>query len=126
MRTEIQILMIGIGGALGAISRFGIAELSKRFLPESLPFGTLIANLVGCFLIGLIMGSGHSERSEPIRLGFGIGFLGALTTFSTFGAETIGHVNEGNLLIAFGNVFVNVLLGLTFVFLGILAGKKMA
>ena len=48
MRTEIQILMIGIGGALGAISRFGIAEISKRFLPESLPFGTLFANLIGC------------------------------------------------------------------------------
>ncbi len=125
MRTEIQILMIGIGGALGAISRFGIAEISKRFLPESLPFGTLFANLIGCFLIGLIIGSGHSEKSESIRLGFGIGFLGALTTFSTFGAETIGHVTEGNLLVAFGNVTINVLLGLVFVFLGIIAGRKM-
>ncbi|MDA7928389.1 CrcB family protein, partial [Mariniblastus sp.] len=66
------------------------------------------------------------EKSEPIRLGFGIGFLGALTTFSTFGAETIGHVNEGNLIVAFGNVAINVLLGLIFVFLGILAGRKMA
>ena len=126
MRTEIQILLVGIGGALGAISRYGIAELSKRILPASIPLGTLIANLIGCFLIGMIMGSGHSEKSEPIRLGFGIGFLGALTTFSTFGAETIGHVNEGNLGVAFGNVAINVLLGLIFVFLGILAGRRMA
>jgi len=49
-----------------------------------------------------------------------------LTTFSTFGAETFGHISEGNLLIAFGNVTINVILGLIFVFLGILAGRKMS
>lgn len=126
MRTEIELLLIGLGGAIGAISRFGIAELSKKLFSSSFPIGTLIANLAGCFLIGLILGSGHASKSDPIRLGIGIGFLGALTTFSTFGAETINHFNEGEWLVAFGNVILNVVLGLTLVFLGMLAGKRLA
>jgi CrcB protein len=126
MRTEFELLLIGLGGALGAISRFGIGELSKKVFAGPFPIGTLIANLAGCFLIGVMMGSGHAEKSDPIRLGFGVGFLGALTTFSTFGAETINQFNEGNWAIAFSNVVVNVFLGLTFVFLGLMAGKKLA
>lgn len=126
MRTDLELLMVGVGGALGAISRFGIAELSKKLFASSFPIGTLVANLAGCFLIGLIIGSGHASKSDPIRLGFGIGFLGALTTFSTFGAETLKHFNEGEWLVAFGNVLVNVVFGLTLVFLGMLAGRRLA
>ena len=124
MRTEFQLLLIGIGGALGAISRYGIGELSKRLFSSSFPLGTLFANLAGCFLIGVIVGSGHAAKSDPIRLGFGIGFLGALTTFSTFGIETVTQLNEGDWLSAFSNVLLNVVLGLLFVFLGMLAGKR--
>ena len=126
MRTEFQLLLIGLGGALGAISRFGISELSRKYFSGSFPLGTLLANLAGCFLIGMILGSGHADRSDPIRLGFGVGFLGALTTFSTFGAETINNFNDGNWAVALANVIANVVLGLTFVFLGILAGKRLA
>ena len=126
MRTEFELLLIGLGGALGAISRFGIGELSKKAFSGSFPVGTLIANLTGCFLIGVLMGSGHAKKSDPIRLGFGVGFLGALTTFSTFGAETMNHFHEGNWPIAFTNVFANVVLGLVFVFLGMLAGREIA
>ena len=126
MRTEIEILLIGLGGALGAISRFAIGELSKKYFSGTFPLGTLVANLAGCFLIGVILGSGHAKKSDPIRLGIGVGFLGALTTFSTFGAETINHFNEGDWPIAFSNVLANVVLGLVFVFLGMLVGKRFA
>jgi len=126
MRTEIEILLVGLGGAFGAITRYGISSLSNKFFAQSFPLGTLIANLAGCFLIGMILGSGHSEKSHPIRLGVGVGFLGALTTFSTFGAETMTHANEGNWSIALGNIFANVILGLTFVFLGMMAGRKLS
>jgi CrcB protein len=126
MRTEIELLLIGLGGALGAITRFGIAEFSRRHFVGTFPVGTLIANLAGCFLVGVIMGSGHAKKSDPIRLGIGVGFLGALTTFSTFGAETINHFNDGDWPIAFSNVFANVVLGLVFVFLGMLVGRRMA
>ena len=124
MRTEIELLLIGLGGALGAISRFVIGELSKKYFAGSFPIGTLIANLAGCFLIGVILGGGHAGRSDPIRLGICVGFLGALTTFSTFGAETVNHFNEGDWPTAFLNVVANVVPGLVFVFLGMLAGKR--
>jgi CrcB protein len=126
MRTEIELLLIGLGGALGAMSRYSITALSNKVFAHTFPLGTLIANLLGCFLLGMILGSGHAEKSHPIRLGVGVGFLGALTTFSTFGAETMSHANEGNWTIAFGNVLANVVLGLLFVFLGMMAGKKLA
>ena len=124
MRTVIELLFVGFGGAVGAISRFGIGELSKKTFPGSFAFGTLIANLAGCFLIGVVLGGGHAGKSEPVRLGFCVGFLGALTTFSTFGAETINHFNEGDWPTAFSNVVANVVLGLVFVFLGMLVGKR--
>jgi len=125
MRTEIEMLLIGLGGAIGAISRFGIAEIAKRTFSGAFPVGTLIANLAGCFLIGVLLGSGQADKSDPLRLGVGVGFLGALTTFSTFGAETINQVNEGNWGIVIGNISANLILGLTCVVLGMMAGKKL-
>ena len=104
MRTAIELMLIGAGGAIGAMSRFGIAEFSRRMFSNSFPIGTLLANLAGCFLIGVLLGSGQADKSEPLRLGVGVGFLGALTTFSTFGAETIQKVNDGNWGVAFGNL----------------------
>lgn len=125
MRTEIELLLIGIGGAVGAMSRFGIAELSKKLFSSPFPVGTLVANLAGCFLIGVLVGSGQAEKSDPLRLGVGIGFLGSLTTFSTFGAETMKHINDSNWAVAAGNITANLLLGLLLVALGIVAGKKL-
>ena len=125
MRTEIEFLLIGIGGAFGAISRFGIAEMAKRFSTGPFPLGTLIANLAGCFLIGILLGSGQAEKSEPLRLGVGVGFLGALTTFSTFGAETVKNAQEGNWAVVAGNVSTNLVLGLICVALGMVIAKKL-
>lgn len=127
MRTDIQILLIGLGGALGAISRFGIAQLARRLFSESgpwFPLGTLVANLLGCFLIGVLIGSGHADKSDPIRVGVGIGFLGALTTFSTFSAETISQFHHGSVWMAIANILANVVLGILCVGIGIVAGKK--
>lgn len=126
MRTEIELLLIGIGGAIGAISRYGISKLAHKFTVTSFPLATLIANLAGCFFIGVLLGSGQAEKNDPIRLGFGVGFLGALTTFSTFGGETMNQLSDGNWPVALANVLLNVVLGLLLVFLGMLAGRKLA
>jgi len=91
----------------------------------SFPLGTLIANLLGCFLIGILIGSGKTETNNSLKLSFGVGFLGALTTFSTFGAETIGHAQSGNLGIAGANVAVNVVVGLLAVVIGMAVGQKL-
>lgn len=125
MRTEIELLLIGFGGAIGAISRFGIAEMAKRFVTGPFPLGTLLANLAGCFLIGILLGSGQAEESEPLRLGVGVGFLGALTTFSTFGAETVRNAQQGNWGVAAGNVTANLVLGLLCVAVGMVIAKKL-
>ena len=84
-----------------------------------------MANVTGCFLIGCLLGSGRADANEASRLGIGIGFIGALTTFSTFGAETIQHANEGQWLLAISNVFANLVLGFAAVLVGIAAGKKL-
>ena len=125
MRIGFEFLLIGLGGAVGAAVRYSINEIAIRFTSGAFPVGTLVANLAGCFMIGMLLGSGLGEKSEALRLGFGVGFLGALTTFSTFGADTITRIDEGQWGIALLNVAANVLLGLTCVVLGMVAGKKL-
>ena len=125
MRTAIELMLIGAGGAIGAMSRFGIAEFSRRMFSNSFPIGTLLANLAGCFLIGVLLGSGQADKSEPLRLGVGVGFLGALTTFSTFGAETVRNAQQGNWGVAAGNVTANLVLGLLCVAVGMVIAKKL-
>jgi CrcB protein len=124
MRTELEFLLIGLGGALGAMTRYAINVAAIRWTPAEFPFGTLIANLTGCFLIGLLIGSGHAEKSDPLRLGLGVGFLGALTTFSTFGAETMGRFTEGHWPIAITNILANLILGLACVAVGFSMAKR--
>lgn len=125
MRMGFEFLLVGFGGALGAMSRYAINLVAARFTTGEFPVGTLAANLAGCFLIGMLIGSGHAEKSDHLRLGFGVGFLGALTTFSTFGAETMSRLNEGQWPLALINITANVVLGLICVVVGIVVGKRM-
>lgn len=117
-------LLVGIGGFAGAICRFGIAHSSRLLWATSFPLGTLIANLAGCFLIGMLIGSGKSDTNHHLRLSFGVGFLGALTTFSTFGAETMHHAQNGAPWLAGLNVAVNLIGGLLAVLAGIALGQR--
>lgn len=118
-------LLVGAGGFAGAICRFGIAHSSRFLGATSFPLGTLIANVAGCFLIGILIGSGKADTHQNLRLSFGVGFLGALTTFSTFGAETIQHAQSGAPWIAGLNVAVNLIGGLLAVVAGIALGQRL-
>ena len=118
--------LIGAGGFVGAICRYGIAAASRQLWDSAFPLGTLIANILGCFLIGLLIGSGQNEASRNTKLLFGVGFLGALTTFSTFGAETVGSFGEQKQAIAISNVLLNVGVGLAAVVAGMWLGKKIS
>lgn len=125
MKTVLfECFLIGAGGFAGAICRYGLGAFSKAIWDTSFPVGTLIANVTGCFLIGMLIGSGHDEASRNFKLLFGVGFLGALTTFSTFGAETISHASEQNYGYAAGNICLNILVGLFAVAAGLWCGKK--
>lgn len=83
-----SVLSISIGAILGALMRWRLGEYFNHFFP-TLPMGTLIANLVGSFLMGLVIffSLEHMLLSYNVRLGFATGFLGSLTTFSTFSGE---------------------------------------
>ncbi len=124
MQNVVLFLMVGLAGAVGAILRFGISQLSKSALGEAFPWGTLLVNLIGCFLLGMIMSVSEESLSPRTKSIVGAGFLGALTTFSTFGLETCLKLEEGAWLLAFSNVLANVLLGLILAGVGIWAGKS--
>ena len=123
MNVLFDCLFVGIGGTAGALCRFAIAAACQSMLKTSFPIATLIANVAGCFLIGLLIGSDHEMRSRHLRTFFGIGFLGALTTFSTFGAETVAAASGGQTATAVLNVVVNVSLGLVAVVAGMTVGR---
>ncbi|MDY0041538.1 MAG: fluoride efflux transporter CrcB [Desulforhabdus sp.] len=109
-----------IGGSLGALSRYGTALLAARLIGTRFPWGTLLVNLTGCFLIGISFALVERTNllSPSARLFFMTGFLGALTTFSTFALETVNALRGGSVLIAFMNFLVNNAAGLGLVILG--------
>ena len=116
----INIICVGCGGFLGAISRYIISiYTSKQFLFK-IPIGTLIVNVLGGFLIGLIMELTIKNNfiSPQLKLFLTTGIMGGLTTFSTFSYETIVLIKEGNILLAILNILLNLILSLLGVVLG--------
>jgi CrcB protein len=85
-----RILLIGLAGALGTLTRYGVGLWAGRTLGSSFPFGTLIVNLLGCFLIAGITYTALSTTliSPTLRLTLTTGFMGGLTTYSSFNLET--------------------------------------
>lgn len=106
-------LIIGIGGFIGAIVRYGVAFWVGERWGRSFPLGTFIINVTGSFLIGLLM-TLFTERfmvNPQWRLLLVVGFLGAYTTFSTFEYETGSLLKDGEWLIAGLNVTLSVFVG---------------
>ncbi len=106
---NITLIYIGIGGFLGAISRFLIASGVQKFFGGFFPIGTLSVNVIGSFLIGIIALYFEQIVAPEYRALFITGFLGALTTFSTFSFETTMLIQESAYLKAFTNITLNVL-----------------
>jgi len=109
-----NLLAIGAGGFIGAISRYGVAFWIGERWGRSFPLGTFIVNVSGCFLIGLLMFL-LTERLlvNPLwRSLLVIGFLGAYTTFSTFEYETGNLLGDGEFIYAAVNLTASVLVGL--------------
>lgn len=116
----INILMVMVGGSLGALCRYGFGLMAGRFIGTRFPWGTLMSNLVGCFLIGISFALVERTNllSPSARLLFMTGFLGALTTFSTYALETVIAVRGETVAVAFLNFFLNNALGLVLVLAG--------
>jgi CrcB protein len=121
-----KIVLVMLGGSIGALSRYGVSLLAAQLFGTRFPWGTLIVNLSGCFLIGLafaLADRGFSIMNPSIRLFFVTGYLGALTTFSTFGLETVNSMRAGTHLVTMANFLSNNLIGGALVFLGMLVGR---
>jgi CrcB protein len=120
-----NIIIIMLGGSLGAVSRYLISTMAARAWGANFPWGTLIVNMVGCFLIGLIFALAESVRllTPGVRLFLITGFLGALTTFSSFSLETTNAVRAGLTLQPIMNIMINNLGGFGLTFLGYWLGS---
>ena len=110
----LQVLAIGFGGFLGTLARFGLSGLVHKHFDGSFPLGTLVINVLGCLVIGMLMYfiDDRSLFGPTARLFLTIGLLGGFTTFSSFGYETVELLRDGNYRSAVINVGGNVVLGL--------------
>lgn len=116
-----KLLFVGVGGFTGAISRYVSLALAVRlFGSRAFPYGTMLVNLTGCFLLGLGLGLATSREilSPETRLLLFTGFLGSFTTYSTFGYESFILAREGSFVASALNVFFHILLGLAAVWAG--------
>jgi CrcB protein len=121
-----QLIAIALGGGCGAVVRFLISSGLYQWLGRGLPYGTLVVNIIGSFLIGLLTEALILQRlafSLEYRSAILVGFIGAFTTFSTFSLETIYLIEEGSLAKAALNIVVSVFGCLFAVWIGLLFGR---
>ena len=105
-------MFVAMGGAVGAMLRYGISSGIYSWFGRSFPYGTLVVNLIGSFAIGLlsILLVERFDVPQEWRLALVVGVLGALTTFSTFSWDTLDLMEQGLITRAFFNVLLNVVI----------------
>jgi len=118
------VFAVGIGGFLGAISRFIIASFVQKLSGASFPYGTLAVNILGSLIIGYLFLFFEQTVAPAQKAMFVTGFLGALTTFSTFSLETVLMLQNGLFLKAITNVTLNAILCIGATILGMIIFKK--
>ena len=122
------VLLVGIGGFLGAVARFKVGEWVLRYAGEGkFPLGTFAVNVIGCFTAGILAGLGEKQGlfSANTKLFLFVGVLGGFTTFSAFGLETVGLLRRGEVLLAIANIILSVVVAMLALWIGIRLGFKM-
>lgn len=119
-------LLVAIGGAVGAMMRYGMGQLMQQVTGRDYPYGTLTVNVLGSLFIGVLYVAivEKSSLSEEWRLALVVGVLGAFTTFSSFSMETIQLLERSGAALAMVNVVANVILCLLFCWLGLWLARQ--
>lgn len=120
-----NIVFVGLGGFIGASTRYLISLYASKLFTSKIPIGTLTVNILGSLIIGIVMELTlkTSLISPHMKLFLTTGFLGGLTTFSTFSYETMELIEKGELLLAIFNIALNLLLSLGGAILGMVIIK---
>ena len=118
-------MLLAIGGVVGTFSRYALAGAVGRMMGERFPYGTLLVNMLGCFIIGVldVLTREKFVLGPQGRLLLMVGFCGAFTTFSAFILETGNLLKDGQTAVAFVNVMASVALGFFVYRAGMLLGK---
>lgn len=119
-------LLVALAGAAGTLVRYGLAGWVQRVAGPGFPWGTLAVNLLGCLLFGLIVAvsEGRALVSPQARLVLLTGFMGALTTFSTFAFDTTQLASHSGWLLAATNIAVQNVLGVMGIYAGLALGQR--
>ncbi len=121
-----QLIAIACGGAVGAVLRYLLSTASYSLFGRGFPYGTLLVNLLGCFLMGClsVLLIERVLLSVELRAAILIGVLGSLTTFSTFSLETLTLYHQGQYIKVFLNIGLSILLCLMATHLGMVLARR--
>ena len=120
----IGILLIALGGGLGAVLRFGVTVITYKFFDIHFPWGTIFANLIGCFTIGLIWAVLDTfDEPKNLKLFLITGLLGGFTTFSSFALENFNMFRAGEIKLVAANVLISNIAGIFLAFVGYYLAK---
>ncbi len=122
-----KFFLIGVGGFLGANLRYSVQTWAAGQWGSSFPYGTLLANITGSFILAffITLATQRASVSPALRLFFAVGFLGGYTTFSSFTIETLNLLQEGSWLWGSLNLLGNLLFGLVGAFAGIVVARAL-
>ena len=122
-----SVFFVALGGAFGATLRYLLSGTIGRYVESAFPAGTLGVNLLGCLAVGILWEPlAHTSLSPHVRTFFLIGVLGAFTTFSTYGIESVNLIRDGAVRLALLNLFLSNVLGIIFVLLGLAISRLAA
>lgn len=118
-------LLVSAGAAIGGVLRYGVSSYIQKHISVLFPYGTLVVNVVGSFLLGIIMFYLNDKEmiGNDFRLFLSVGFCGGFTTFSTFSYETLNLFRDSEFGLAIYNVLLNILLCLAGIYLAHLISK---
>ena len=121
----VKLFAVALGGSVGAATRYLVSTWAAERFGSDFPYGTLVVNVVGCFIIGafLVLVTERAIVNAYWRLIVAVGFLGGLTTFSSFGYETLKLIEDSQLQWAAYNVMANLFLGFLATWLGMTAAR---